>query len=181
MTRRIVTRPGALAPSDAGDDAADRAAAQDQDIVHHEPERVQARRTNRTDRPTRARHFFHDDEPDRDDDAIPNGAAGWPNEAGERSPGQQRRERQQALRDELTPMTAKKQGAPDQLNDHREHHAEPGGEPVDPPPSLRPRHGTRLSLPDMRQGQGVSQSRSRRFGTDSSGAGPTTTDQAQAG
>src|ERR1700686_836007 len=168
MTRRIVTRPGALAPGDAGDDATDRAAAQDQDVVDHEPERVQARRTNRTNRANGAGQLFHDDEADRDDDAVPNGAAGRPDEAGERSPSQQCRERQQALRDELTPMTTKEQGAADQLNDHREHHAEPGGEPIDPPPGLRPRHGTRLSLPDVRQGQRVSQSRSRRRAT----AGP---------
>src|SRR6202035_2186969 len=99
MTRRIVTRPGALAPSDAGDDAADGAAAQDQDVVDDAPERAQPRRTNRPDRTNGARQLFHDDEADRDDDAVPNRAASRPDEAGERSPRQQRRERQQALRD----------------------------------------------------------------------------------
>src|SRR6202162_717995 len=58
MTRRIVTRPGALAPSDAGDDAADCAAAQDQDVVDDEPERVQARRTHRGDGAHGARQLF---------------------------------------------------------------------------------------------------------------------------
>src|ERR1700686_3755945 len=46
--RRIVTRPGALAPGDARHDAADRAAAQDQHVIDDEPQRIQPGRPNRT-------------------------------------------------------------------------------------------------------------------------------------
>src|ERR1700704_3371345 len=46
-SRRIVTRPGAPAPRDAGHHAADGAAAQDQDVVDHEAQGVQPGRPAR--------------------------------------------------------------------------------------------------------------------------------------
>src|SRR6266851_5713107 len=146
MGRRIVTRPGALAPSDARDDAADRAAAQDQHVIDDEPQGIQPGRSNRTDGSHGPCQLLDDDEADGHDHTVPDRPGGRTDEAGERSPRQQRGERDQPLRDRLTAVVSEEQGAQDQLDDHRQHQAQPRGEPVDPALSLRPRHGTRLSL-----------------------------------
>src|SRR2546430_5146140 len=114
-SRRIVTRPGAPAPRDAGHHAADRAAAQNQDVVDDEPQGVQPGRPNRTDGAHGARQLLDNDEANRHDHAVPDRARGRPDEAGEGPRHQQRGEGQQPLGDRLTAMTSKEQGAADQL------------------------------------------------------------------
>src|ERR1700682_3531283 len=148
MGRRIVTRPGASAPRDVGHHAADRATTQHQHVIDDQPQRVQAGRTHRTDRAYCPGQFLDNDERDGHDHAGPYRTSRWSDEASERSRREQRPERQQSLGDRLPAMTTKEQGRTDQLDDHRDHQAQPRGEPVHLPLSLRPRHGTCVSLPD---------------------------------
>src|ERR1700687_3221273 len=149
MGRRTFTRPAASAPRDVGHHAADRATTQHQHIIDDQPQRVQAGRTHRTDRAHCPGQFLDNDERDGHDHAGPYRTSRWSDEARERSRREQRPERQQSLGDRLPAMTTKDQGRTGQLDDHRDHQAQPRGEPVHLPLSLRPRHGTWLSVPDM--------------------------------
>src|SRR6202165_1803300 len=111
ISRLFVTLPCATAPGDAGHHAADRPSAQDQHVVDHEAHRVRAGRTNRTDGAHSTGQLLDDDEADGHDHAVPDRSTGRPDQAGERSRDQQRREREQSLGDQLTAVTSKQQGA----------------------------------------------------------------------
>src|ERR1700730_13426505 len=144
----VASLPCGSTPGYTGRETPDRTSAEAQDIIDDQSKVVQPGRSERTNRAHGPGELLHHDEADGHDHAVPRRATRRADEPGQKPPGQQRAEGEQPLGHELASMTPDEQGATHQLNHDRDDQAQPGGEPIDPPPSarLRPRHGSGLSL-----------------------------------